>query len=50
MANGGDMELLADRDALALAQDQAAPEGELDYEFYDWAVKQRSGQWRGLGS
>ena len=37
-ANGEDLELLADRDALALAQDQAAPEGELDYEFYDWAV------------
>ena len=38
VGSGEDLELLADRDGLALAQDQAAPEGELDYEFYDWAV------------
>ena len=33
-----DLELLADRDALALAQDQSAPGADVDYEFYDWAV------------
>jgi hypothetical protein len=42
VAGGEDLELLADRDGLALAQDQAAQEGEVDYEFYDWAVN--SGQ------
>ena len=35
---GEDLELLADRDALALAQDQASQDADLDYEFYDWAV------------
>jgi len=50
MANGEDLELLADRDALALAQDQAAPEGELDYEFYDWAVNNDQDNGGGLGS
>jgi len=33
-----DLELLADRDALALAQDQSAPGADVDYEFYAWAV------------
>ncbi len=42
-ANGDDLELLADRDALALAQDalaqdQSAPGADVDYEFYAWAV------------
>jgi hypothetical protein len=36
--HGEDLELLADRDALALAQDEDGPEGEPDYAFYDWAV------------
>jgi len=50
VASGEDLELLADRDALALAQDQAAPEGELDYEFYDWAVNTEQDSSGGLGS
>ena len=33
-----DLELLADRDALALAQDQGAPDADVGYEFYAWAV------------
>lgn len=33
-----DLEFLADRDALALAEDQEAPDGEADYAFYDWAA------------
>jgi hypothetical protein len=44
-AGGDDLELLADRDALALAQDQeqiadtqSAPDQEADYDFYNWAV------------
>ncbi len=39
-AGGDDLELLADRDALALAQDQGAAEVDVDvdYEFYAWAV------------
>ena len=37
-ASGDDLELLADRDALALAQDQSAPGADVDYEFYAWAV------------
>jgi hypothetical protein len=38
-ATGGeDLELLADRDALALAQDQPVQDGDVDYEFYAWAV------------
>jgi hypothetical protein len=44
-ASGDDLELLADRDALALAQDalaqdQGAPgaSADVDYEFYAWAV------------
>jgi hypothetical protein len=49
-ARGEDLELLADRDGLALAQDQAAPEGELDYEFYDWAVSTAQDTGGGLGS
>jgi hypothetical protein len=38
--SGDDLELLADRDALALAQDQGAAEADagVDYEFYAWAV------------
>jgi hypothetical protein len=50
VASGEDLELLADRDGLALAQDQAAPEGELDYEFYDWAVSTEQDSSGGLGS
>jgi len=38
VAAADDLELLADRDALALAQDQGAPGADVDYEFYDWAV------------
>jgi hypothetical protein len=37
-ASGDDLELLADRDALALAQDQGAADADIDYEFYAWAV------------
>ena len=37
-ASGDDLELLADRDALALAQDQSVPGADVDYEFYAWAV------------
>jgi hypothetical protein len=37
-AGGDDLELLADRDALALAQDQGAADAGVDYEFYAWAV------------
>ena len=37
-ASGDDLELLADRDALALAQDQGAADTDVDYEFYAWAV------------
>ena len=39
-ASGDDLELLADRDALALAQDQGASDADtgVDYEFYAWAV------------
>jgi len=37
-ATGDDLELLADRDALALAQDQGAADADVDYEFYAWAV------------
>jgi hypothetical protein len=37
-AGGEDLELLADRDALALAQDQPAQDSDVDYEFYAWAV------------
>jgi hypothetical protein len=37
-ASGDDLELLADRDALALAQDQSATGADVDYEFYAWAV------------
>jgi hypothetical protein len=50
VGSGEDLELLADRDALALAQDQAAPEGELEYEFYDWAVNTEQDTSGGLGS
>jgi hypothetical protein len=35
---GEDFEMLADSSAFALAQDQLAPGGDVDYEFYDWAV------------
>lgn len=38
VASGDDLELLADRDALALAQDQTAQDQDIDYEFYNWAV------------
>lgn len=37
-AGGDDLELLVDRDALALAQDQGAADTDVDYEFYAWAV------------
>ena len=39
-AGGDDLELLADRDALALAQDAgtADADADVDYEFYAWAV------------
>lgn len=36
--HGEDLELLADRDGLALAQDDESGDGEPDYAFYDWAV------------
>jgi len=35
---GEDFEMLADSGAFALAQDQLSQGGEVDYEFYDWAV------------
>ena len=38
VATGDDLELLADRDALALAQDQSAPDADDDYAFYAWAA------------
>lgn len=38
VAGGDDLELLADGDALALAQDLPTQEADFDYEFYDWAV------------
>ena len=42
IAGGDDLELLADRDAWELAQDESldpsAPGTELDYDFYDWAA------------
>ncbi len=50
VAGGEDLELLADRDALALAQDQAVQDGELGYEFYDWAVNTDQDTGGGLGS
>lgn len=37
-ASGDDLELLADRDALDLAQDQDSGAADVDYEFYGWAV------------
>jgi hypothetical protein len=37
-ASGDDLELLADRDALELAQDQDGGATDVDYEFYGWAV------------
>ncbi len=38
-AGGGeDFEMLADSGAFALAQDQLSQGGDVDYEFYDWAV------------
>jgi hypothetical protein len=37
-SGGEDFEMLADSSAFALAQDQLAPGGDVDYEFYDWAV------------
>ena len=36
--SGEDFEMLADSGAFALAQDQLAQGGDVDYEFYDWAV------------
>jgi len=33
-----DIEMLADSGAYALAQDQLSKDGDVDYEFYDWAV------------
>ena len=50
LAGGEDLELLADRDALALAQDQAVQDGEVDYEFYDWAVNTEQDASGALGS
>lgn len=38
VTSGEDLELLADRDALELAQDQSAPDAEDDYAFYAWAA------------
>ena len=45
VSGGDDLELLADRDALALAQDQeqildgqSAQDQDADYDFYNWAV------------
>lgn len=37
-SSGDDLELLADRDALDLAQDQDGAASDVDYEFYGWAV------------
>jgi len=37
-AGGEDFEMLADSSAFALVQDQLSPGGDVDYEFYDWAV------------
>ena len=36
--SGEDFEMLADSSAFALAQDQLSQGGDVDYEFYDWAV------------
>jgi hypothetical protein len=36
--SGEDFEMLADSGAFALAQDQLAQGGDVDFEFYDWAV------------
>jgi hypothetical protein len=35
---GEDFEMLADSGAFGLAQDQISQGGDVDYEFYDWAV------------
>jgi hypothetical protein len=37
-SGGEDFEMLADSGAFALAQDQLSQGGDVDYEFYDWAV------------
>jgi hypothetical protein len=46
--SGEDFEMLADSGAFALAQDQLSQGGDVDYEFYDWAVNaaqdERGGQ------
>ena len=52
-ANAGgneDLEMLADSGAFALAQDQLSQDGEVDYEFYDWAVSTESDERGGTGS
>lgn len=45
-----DLEMLADSGAFALAQDQLSQDGEVDYEFYDWAVSTESDERGGTGS
>ena len=44
-----DFEMLADSGAFALAQDQLSQDGEVDYEFYDWAVSTESDERGGDG-
>lgn len=45
VANGEDIELLADADALALAQ-----EADVDYDFYEWAVYAAQDDHAGVGT
>ena len=45
-----DFEMLADSGAFALAQDQLSQDGEVDYEFYDWAVSTENDERGGTGS
>lgn len=49
-ASGDDLELLADRDALELAQDQDGVATDVDYEFYGWAVGAANDADGGVGS
>ncbi|MGH8213375.1 MAG: DUF3619 family protein, partial [Rhodanobacteraceae bacterium] len=49
-ASGDDLELLADRDALDLAQDQDGAAPDVDYEFYGWAVGAANDADSGVGT
>jgi hypothetical protein len=49
-ASGDDLELLADRDALELAQDQDGAANDVDYDFYGWAVGAASDADGGVGT